>query len=171
MADVAMTGPIPGENYTSDTKNYPWHRPPEHTDVDEAIEAAFEKLSSPEAAPGMLTMVEAGMTIATLTDMFLTSGMGKGKWTMDTALLMAGPVAHIMCLMCKSYGIKYDLGVKNKQKSTTVAYFNEIKADKKKKDEMMKAVQTVTLDDIDMPSETPAAKPSGGFGSGYEGMA
>ena len=38
-------GPIPGENFTSETKNYPWHRPPEITDYDEALE--FAALSSP----------------------------------------------------------------------------------------------------------------------------
>ena len=28
------SGPIPGENFTSDERNYPWHRPPEYTDTD-----------------------------------------------------------------------------------------------------------------------------------------
>ena len=28
------SGPIPGENFTSDERNYPWHRPPEYTDMD-----------------------------------------------------------------------------------------------------------------------------------------
>ena len=27
--------PIAGENFTSDTRNYPWHRPPEITDYDD----------------------------------------------------------------------------------------------------------------------------------------
>ena len=29
--------PIPGANYTSDTRNYPWHRPSDITTYDEAV--------------------------------------------------------------------------------------------------------------------------------------
>ena len=31
-------GPIPGANFTSDERNWPWHRAPDITDTDEALE-------------------------------------------------------------------------------------------------------------------------------------
>ncbi len=43
-------GPIPGENYTSDTKNYPWHRPPEFDDLDKAIDYIGKRLTKEENA-------------------------------------------------------------------------------------------------------------------------
>ena len=108
---MKIAGPIPGENYTSDTKNYPWHRPPEITDIDKAIDASSKQILSEEGLPGVITMLQSGMNIATLTDIFVTSGIGAGKWTPDIALLLAGPTAHIMKIMADDYGIQYDMGI------------------------------------------------------------
>lgn len=124
---MKLSGPIPGENYTSDTKNYPWHRPPEYTDLDKAIDAIGKKLMSPESAHGVLTMLEIGMDVTTITDIFLSSGIGAGKWTVDFAIMLAGPTAHIICLMAEADGIKYDLGVEDKRKKPTSVYYNKIK--------------------------------------------
>lgn len=129
-----FSAPIPGENYTSDTKNYPWHRPPEHSDLDSAIEDSAKKLLSPEGSVGVITMMEMGIDVATLTDLFLTSGIGAGKWTVDQALLIAGPVSHIMCLMAKGYGIKYNLGIETSLKGVpSKAFFDGIKTVDKQK--------------------------------------
>lgn len=133
--------PIPGENFTSDTKNYPWHRPPEHTDLDKAIEAIADRLLDEDSAIGILTMLESGVTIVQLTDMFLTSGIGAGKWTMDFALLLAGPTSHILYLMAKSYGIDCDLGIEDTVKPLTRAFFEGFeKIDEKKTMDAIKQV-------------------------------
>ena len=105
-------GPIPGENYTSDTKNYPWHRPPEYDDLDKAIEYIGKRLTNQEYAVGVLTMLEAGIPIVDLTQMFLMSGVGACKWTLDFALLLAGPTAHIIQIIAKGYGLKPNMGFK-----------------------------------------------------------
>lgn len=107
-----MTGPIPGENYTSDTKNYPWHRPPEFDDIDKAIDYIGKRLTTEENAVGLLTMIESGLPLTDLAQMFLMSGVGAGKWTLDYALLLAGPTVHIMQIMAKGYGMKANLGYK-----------------------------------------------------------
>lgn len=122
-----MAGPIPGENYTSDTKNYPWHRPPEHDDLDSAIEASADKLLSREGSIGVLTMLENGVDALTLADIFITNGIGKGKWTPDFGLLMAGPITHIIYIMGKTYGIDCKLGVKDELKMPTKSFFDGIK--------------------------------------------
>lgn len=156
-----LSGPIPGENYTSDTKNYPWHRPPEHTDLDKAIDAIAKKLLSEDAAIGLLSMVQAGTDIATLTDTFLTSGIGAGKWTPDFAILLAGPTSHIMCLMCKGYGIKYDLGLDEKKTPYTKAYFEAIKVDKKKIDTIKK---NIPIEEVKEHFEAVMPQPTGFMG-------
>jgi hypothetical protein len=107
-------GPIPGENFTSDTKNYPWHRPPEYTDLDEAIEYIGTRLTNEDSSVGLISMMEMGIPVVDLTQMFLMSGVGAGKWTLDFALMLAGPVAHIISLMGQSFGVKYELGLEDK---------------------------------------------------------
>lgn len=157
MATTNITGPIPGENYTSDTKNYPWHRPPEYTNIDQAIEAVGKKLLSEEASPGVLTMLEMGMTVATITDAFLTSGIGAGKWTPDFALLLAGPTSHIICLMAEGYGIDYDLGIDDKRPKPTSAFFKQLEKEKRAKETIKKNIPVVSV---------AKEQPQGGFMAG-----
>lgn len=108
---IVPDGPIPGENYTSDTRNYPWHRPPEITDMDKAIEASIKQLSTREGAFGLLNSLQAGITVVQATDMFVTSGIGSGKWTPDFAILLAGPVAKMIEIMAKDAGITFAMGL------------------------------------------------------------
>jgi hypothetical protein len=106
-----IDGPIPGENYTSDTKNYPWHRPPEITDYDEAIEYMITHLTDPEVGYTYMPLFEAGYTVATAADIFVTEGIAEGKWTPDYALLLAGPTARMLQILARSMGMEPEMGV------------------------------------------------------------
>lgn len=124
FASKFTDGPIPGENMTSDTKNYPWHRPPQHTDLDECIEVAFQRLTDEDNVVGLLTMIETGLPIVRLANAFVMSGIADGKWTPDIGLMLAGPVCHIMYLMAEGYGIPYEMGLFRKKHQTTKAFFD-----------------------------------------------
>lgn len=161
-----LDGPIPGENFTSDTKNYPWHRPPEHTDLDSAIEASFKKLTDEDNSVGLLTMIEMGVDIATLTDMFVTAGIGAGKWTPDFAILLAGPVSHIIYLMAKGYGLDCDLGIYDRKKPLTKSFFEAHQKINAKKaedasDEIDLSVVKETASKAGTGMMDPSLKPSG----------
>lgn len=123
----AVTGPIPGENYTSDTRNYPWHRPPEYDDLDDALEYASKKILSPNTSLSMLTLVKNKVPISTVSEIFLMQGISRGKWTVDYALLMAGPVSHMIQMMAKASKIKYDMGIDDDKPSYTDGYFKVMK--------------------------------------------
>jgi hypothetical protein len=138
-------GPIPGENYTSDTKNYPWHRPPEVTSLDQGISLSAKQLMDEEKSSGLLTMMQMGTPLSLLTDMFVTSGIGAGKWTPDFAILLAGPVSHIMMLMAKAHGIEPDLGIDLKKDTKTISYMKAIQGDQENIANVYKA-----LDDPDV---------------------
>lgn len=156
-----MSGPIPGENFTSDTKNYPWHRPPEHNDLDEAIDAAADKILSKEGSLGVLTMLKNGIPAVTLANIFITSGVGAGKWTPDFGLLMAGPVTHIIYLLGKGYGIEVELGVDNKLSGGTSAIFEGMKRLSQKSTESIRS----TVDSMIPEIQANAAR-QGGFAGG-----
>lgn len=161
-----FAAPIPGANYTSDTKNYPWHRPPEVTNLDDAIELSFKKLTEENAAVGLLTMLEMGSTVAELTQTFVMSGIGAGKWTPDFAVLLAGPVSHIIYLMAKGYGINPDMGIDQKVKPPTKAFFKAKQIEKSRVKDVvqdMSAEQFQGQTPFSQMTETPAAQPQGGF--------
>ena len=129
---------------------------------------------------GLLTMIEAGLPITDLAQTFIMSGIGNGKWTLDFGLLLAGPVAHIMVIMAKSYGIKYELGLSDKVNGPptrafldTVHEINRAKAAAAGRDAMdqMDDIEADTTDVFKagaLESRTPPPKFKG-FGSARQG--
>lgn len=119
-------GPIPGENFTSNTKNYPWHRTPEIKDLDDAIDLVIKRVvSDKKKSMGLITLIEMGMPIATATDIIVTQGISSGKWTPDFAILLAGPVARIIEMMAKGAGIKdYVRGWEEDDRVPTKTFFD-----------------------------------------------
>jgi hypothetical protein len=126
------TGPIPGENYTSDQRNYPWHRPPEFTDLDDCLEIAAKKILNQESSRSLVTMMEMGVPITALTSAFVLSGVGSGKWTPDYAMLLAGPVSHMMVLLAKGNKIDYKLGTEERVAPPTSVHFKSLQKDNAK---------------------------------------
>jgi hypothetical protein len=159
---VAPSGPIPGENYTSDTRNYPWHRPPEFTDLDKAIDMIAKRMFSEEGR-GAVVMLKAGIDVASITEMFLMSGVGAGKWTVDFALLLAGPVSHILCLMAEAYDIEYDLGIEDKTPKQTAAFLKEMRKDEEAKRLVLQQIPQVQEQAAEQVPEAPAPAAGGGM--------
>jgi hypothetical protein len=90
---MKFNGPIPGQSLTSTPKNYPWERPPETTDPDEAITHHLTRLSQPKMLDTILDGISVGMPVSLITDMMLTGAVAKGIHSIDISL-MAAPVIH-----------------------------------------------------------------------------
>jgi len=118
-------GPIPGANFTSDTRNWPWHRPPDITELDEALEYVMDRLTETDAGMRYMSLIEAGTPIVTITDIVVTLGIGRGKFTPDFAILIAGPVTRMLEIMAKSYSISYELGIEEEDDFTTAVVYEE----------------------------------------------
>lgn len=160
MAVDRLSGPIPGENYTSDVRNYPWHRPPEYVNPDEAIEYLSRTFSREESIAAAVSMIEIGLTIATITDIIITKGISEGKWAVDLGLILAGPVAHMLIIIAKGYDLKFELGVKKKFKAPTAVFFKamkkQMKNDKANKEIKNEIASTGFMAGIPSDMETPS---------------
>lgn len=122
-------GPIPGENFTSDTKNYPWHQPPEFTDLNKALDMMGDKLTKFKVATGIMATAELGIPLYKITTMILVQGIGEGKWTPDFALLLAGPVTRMIELICQGFDVEYELGLDDDEDDfVTGTFFKEKKS-------------------------------------------
>jgi antitoxin component of RelBE/YafQ-DinJ toxin-antitoxin module len=108
--------PIAGENFTSDTRNYPWHRPPEITDYDDGVDYIIEKLGEKEQAELTYSMLEIGLPITTVVSSMLMQGISKGKFPIDIAILIAGPLARYIEIIAKKNDIKYEMGIEEKNR-------------------------------------------------------
>jgi hypothetical protein len=124
--DFKMDGPIPGENFTSDTRNYPWHRPPEYTTTDDALDWISKMLTKKEGSFFVVTMLKFGIPVRNIVSTILMKGISQGKWSIDLALLIAGPISHIVSLIAKKEDIEYDMGLDNGLRMPTDEFFSEV---------------------------------------------
>ena len=155
-------GPIPGENFTSDTRNYPWHRPPEITGVDEAIEYLGNKiLTKKKVRNGLIVMMDMGTPIASITETMILQGVMNGKWTMDIGLLIAGPIARLLEMMAKDSKIEYDMGI-DEDESVPSKYFFEKGSSSSKASPKPGKLEKQALEDIK------SNPPTGGLGAPME---
>lgn len=107
---MKFEGPIPGENYLTDTKNYPWHRPPDLVDYDEAVSYMLDKIDDPEQIELVFAMLQIDAHVATVVSTLLLQGISKGKFSIDLAMLMAGPLARYIEIKANNSGIKHEMG-------------------------------------------------------------
>lgn len=110
MADA----PIPGENYMSDTRNYPWHRPPEITDYDEAVDYLIERLTEPRQAELVYSLIELEQPLAGIVAGLMMQSIGRGKFGIDLAILASGPIYRYLQIIADQNGLKYESGLEDK---------------------------------------------------------
>jgi hypothetical protein len=109
-----LNGPIPGENLISDERNYPWHRPPDFDNLNDSMDFIIETVSEKPKLFAMLNALENEITIAELSQTILMSFMMEGRFTLDFALLLAGPLSKYLSIIAEGYDIEYEMGVEEK---------------------------------------------------------
>jgi len=127
-AEKSFDGPIAGENYTSDTRNYPWHRPPDLTDLNEIIEDVILTISERTVLPTIMSQLSLGATVAGVTDFLILSRIGDGKFPIDMGLLAAGPVARFIQIMADDFDVDYDMGTDTEFKILTPNIIKNLKS-------------------------------------------
>lgn len=169
-----ISAPIPGENYTSDTKNYPWHRPPEFEDLQEALDYTFKKVTDRETSASMMMLAKNEVPLTAIAQMYLMGGIMRGKWTVDYALLMAGPLVNTLSLMAKAGGIKHTLGIEDKPLEYTDAFFSKMKeldASEQQGSDMMGSMLSDSLSEDDLEAQGDGLEEGGIPSTGFAGMA
>tara|TARA_R110001592_G_scaffold105172_1_gene295789 strand:+ start:490 stop:1059 length:570 start_codon:yes stop_codon:yes gene_type:complete len=108
--------PIAGANYASDTKNYPWHRPPDIVSYDEGVDYMITKMNEPESLELIFSLLKIDAQVSTVVSSLLMQAISRGKYSIDLAILMAGPLARYIGIIADEQNIKYDMGVGDKDR-------------------------------------------------------
>ena len=116
---LPVDAPIPGANMTADTRNYPWHRPPEYTDYDEAVQYLIGKVSEPDQHDLVMSLVELKLDVTSAVTAMLLQAVSKGKIAIDLAILVAGPVVRYIDIMAKDAGLSPKLIVEDRKPKIT----------------------------------------------------
>ena len=106
--DLLASAP-PGISLTQTNTNYPWGNPPRHSDPDKAMTAAIDSLEMPDTRANLLKLLFAGVSIESLIEGFIYAGFESGKFSLDTGLLIKGPLGLYMANMAEEEGVPYRL--------------------------------------------------------------
>lgn len=112
--ELKADAPIPGENFLSDTRNYPWHRPPEITDYDVAVDYLIDRLAEPEQSELIYSLIELKQPLTSIVAGLMMQSIGRGKFGIDLAILAAGPVYRYLQIIADQNGLKYEAGLEDK---------------------------------------------------------
>ena len=107
---MKIDAPVPGANLLADTRNYPWHRPPDITDYDEAVSYMISRVSQEEQAELVYSLLQIDTTVTTIVSGLLMQSIAKGKIPIDLAILISGPEARYIEVIAQTNGYKYDMG-------------------------------------------------------------
>jgi hypothetical protein len=106
-----IKAPIPGENLTKEAKRYPWHKPPQIVEFDDAFEHIVDNfILDTKAIASSMTIVKNGIPANVVVQSILINTAAKGMFTPDMALLLAGPVYKVFTRTLDAMGTKYLTG-------------------------------------------------------------
>lgn len=119
MFNPQAAGPIPGENFTADTRNYPWHRPPEIDTYDGTVQYVMDRMRDEQTAEIVYSLMEMGRPLTNIVAGLMMQGIGRGKFQIDMAVLAAGPVYRYLEILAEGGGINYEDGLDKKRTPIT----------------------------------------------------
>jgi hypothetical protein len=112
----SLSGPIPGQSLTTEPKGYPWERPPEIVDPEEAIQMHIVRLSDPEMLGDVLDILEfEEVDIQTLVVGMMRGAVANGIHSIDVGMMVAPVVHEFIKQAAKAAGIDAEDGFEDKK--------------------------------------------------------
>mgnify|MGYP001579953190 FL=1 len=147
---MRFEAPIPGANLVADTRNYPWHRPPDLTDYDEAVAYMIDRITQEEQAELLYSLLEIKTPVTAIVSGLLMQAIAKGKFQIDLAILIAGPVARYIQIWADDEEYNYEMGITNPDRIRMTPT-------------LLKVALGIIDEDADQQEPAPMAMPAGGL--------
>ena len=107
MTEAALMAAVPGQSLTDYPKNYPWERPPELTDFNDAIKYHMDRVSQEDVIDNVLDALEFGIPAKTLAESMMTAAVGSGIHSIDVSLIVEPIVRDFIMKAADMAGIEY----------------------------------------------------------------
>jgi hypothetical protein len=97
---------IPGQSLTNDPNApLPFEKAPQFTNLRDAIEFIFVKLTDEAVYVPMMQHVADGVPVMELVQLMLFEGFNQGKWNPDLMMLLAEPATYMIMALAERAGI------------------------------------------------------------------
>ena len=107
MTEAALMAAVPGQSLTDYPKNYPWERPPEITDPNDAIKFHIDRIADEDVIDNVLDLLEFGVPAKTLSESMMTAAVGSGIHSIDVSLIIEPIVRDFMMKAADMAGVNY----------------------------------------------------------------
>ena len=107
--------PIPGQSLTTAPKQFPYERPPEITDPEDALKMHLDRLGDPEKQEAIVDALELDVDIVTLTEGILRGAVASGIHSVDVSQIIAPVVHRFIKKVADDAGVEYDEGLEDKE--------------------------------------------------------
>ena len=107
MTEAALMAAVPGQSLTDYPKNYPWERPPEITDPNDAIKFHIDRMADEDVIDNVLDLLEFGIPAKTLAESMMTAAVGSGIHSIDVSLIVEPIVRDFMMKAADMAGVNY----------------------------------------------------------------
>ena len=107
MTEAALMAAVPGQSLTDYPKNYPWERPPEITDPNDAIKFHIDRIADEDVIDNVLDLLEFGIHAKTLSESMMTAAVGSGIHSIDVSLIIEPIVRDFMMKAADMAGVNY----------------------------------------------------------------
>jgi len=108
---------IPGQSLTDTPKNFPWERPAEMSDPEEAIKFHLENLNEPEVLEDVITLIELGYPLRALSESILTAATMNGKHSIDINLIISPIIYEQLKVIADEAGVPYKTGMEENERA------------------------------------------------------
>lgn len=99
----------PGHSLTEDNSKWPWGRPPEMVDPDQALDRTIEQITEPRRKRELMKLLMVGVSIETIVEGMIFTAFRDGKYTPDVGLLLKAPLGIIIADMAEEENVPYRL--------------------------------------------------------------
>ena len=107
MTEAALMAAVPGQSLTDYPKNYPWERPPEMTDPNDAIKFHIDRIADEDVIDNVLDLLEFGVPAKTLSESMMTAAVGSGIHSIDVSLIVEPIVRDFIMKAADMAGVNY----------------------------------------------------------------
>lgn len=157
-----FNAPIPGQSLTTEPKGFPWERPPEIVDPEEAIQFHLARLSEPDMLDAVLDAIEIHeLDVKTLTAGIMRGAVAGGMHTIDVALLVAPVVHEFIKQGAIAFGLDPEDGFEDKEEKAEYKKARTSGLAKKMLKEMSPVVAAKAVQEATPVEQVTAEKPKG----------
>jgi hypothetical protein len=149
-----LDAPIPGQSLTAELGGRPWQQPSELQTLEDAVDYYIPRLGDPTLMNKTLSIIESGVSLTSIAEIFTLSGTMEGKHNVDVAILVNPVIVEFLKGLGDLAGIKYTIDADEEDKSD-VSPLDMIEAEKELlKEEDVDELVTETIQDNTEETET-----------------